>query len=77
MMSGKALAAALGYPTSGAFRQAIARNTVPVPVFSIEHRRGKFALSTEVAQWLADQRLSAGVVVDQQEHPEEELSMTL
>lgn len=59
MLGGKALSATLGYPTSSAFRQALARNTVPVAVFSIKHRRGKFALAREVARWIAEQRHSA------------------
>ncbi len=40
-----------------AFRQAVCRNSVPVPLFSIANRRGKFALAKEVASWLAQQRL--------------------
>jgi hypothetical protein len=75
MMWGKALTAALGYPTSGAFRQAVARNTVPVTVFSIERRRGKFALSTDVALWLATQRQNARAIAERQLHHEKEVSM--
>lgn len=59
MLGGKALSATLGYPTNSAFRQALARNTVPVAVFSIKHRRGKFALTREVARWIAEQRQNA------------------
>lgn len=59
MVGGNALSAALGFPTNSAFRQALVRNTVPVPVFSIKHRRGKFALAREVARWIAEQRQSA------------------
>ncbi len=50
------LYAALGYPSGDAFRQALCRKTVPVEIFSIERRRGKFALSRDVALWLAQQR---------------------
>ncbi|MRV70691.1 hypothetical protein GJ700_03035 [Duganella sp. FT92W] len=56
MMTGDCLRKALGYPSSAAFRQAIVRNTIPVPIFNIEKRRGKFALTKEVAQWVAAQR---------------------
>ncbi len=59
MLCGKALSNALGYPTNSAFRQALSRNTVPVPVFKITHRRGKFALSKDVAIWVASQREKA------------------
>ena len=50
------LCQALGYPSKDAFRQALARKNVPVPVFDIENRRGKFALIGDVARWLVAQR---------------------
>jgi len=56
MMTGEALRGALGYPSSDAFRQAVARKTTPIPIFPIEKRRGKFALTKDVAAWLAAQR---------------------
>ena len=56
MISGDALRSALGYPSMEAFRQALSRKTVPIPVFSIETRRGKFALVKDLAHWLAAQR---------------------
>jgi hypothetical protein len=59
MMSNDNLRVALGYPSKEAFRQAIARKSVPIPVFDIEKRRGKFALTTDVAAWLAAQRTRA------------------
>lgn len=59
LISNDDLRIALGYPTMEAFRQALYRNTVPVPVFSIPNRRGKFALSKDVAEWLANQRNAA------------------
>jgi len=59
MMAGENLRIALGYPSKDAFRQAIARKTVPIPVFDIEKRRGKFALTKDVAAWLSAQRARA------------------
>lgn len=56
MISGEHLRAALGYPTMEAFRQALSRKTVPIPVFPIPLRRGKFALVQDLARWLAIQR---------------------
>lgn len=56
IMTGDCLRKALGYRSSAAFRQAIVRRSIPVPIFSIEKRRGKFALTKEVAQWVAAQR---------------------
>ena len=49
LMADDALRIALGYKSTEAFRQALTRKTVPVPVFSIPNRRGKFALVTDVA----------------------------
>jgi len=49
----------LGYTSDGALRQALTRGTVPVPIFKIPHRRGKFALAIDVASWLAASRMAA------------------
>ncbi|NKZ37357.1 hypothetical protein HF690_00125 [Oleiagrimonas citrea] len=59
LLGGDDLRSALGYPSIEALRQAIARGTVPVPVFSVAHRRGKFALVKDVAIWLAALRQTA------------------
>ncbi|WP_457389281.1 hypothetical protein [Roseateles sp. P5_E1] len=53
MLGGAALYRALGFPTAAAMRQAISRGRVPVPLFDIEKRRGRFALTRDVALWLA------------------------
>ena len=55
MIYGKVLYMALGYGSGDAFRQAVSRKSVPVPVFPIENRRGKFALTKDVALWIAKQ----------------------
>lgn len=59
MIANDALRIALGYRSMDAFRQALVRNTVPVPVFALENRRGKFALVKDVANWLAATRDAA------------------
>ena len=56
VLHGKNLREALGYETRDSFRQAVTRKVVPVPLFDIEHRRGKFALSKDVAAYLAKKR---------------------
>lgn len=61
MMTGDNLRIALGYPSKDAFRQALVRKTLPIPVFSIEKRRGKFALTKDVAIWIAEQRLQGNL----------------
>ena len=57
IMFGKNLHKALGYGSGDAFRQAVCRKTIPIPVFAIEKRKGKFALTKDVALWLARQRI--------------------
>ncbi len=59
VLGGDELRRALGYRSMDAFRQAMVRNTVPVQLFSIENRRGKFALVKDIAHWLASRRLCA------------------
>jgi len=56
MMTGLPLYRALGYHTSDSFRQAIYKQTIPIAVFSIPKRRGKFAITKDVATWIALQR---------------------
>lgn len=56
MVSNDNLRLVLGYSSMEAFRQALSRKTIPIPVFEIENRRGKFALVKDVATWLAAQR---------------------
>lgn len=53
VLGGDALRRALGYRSVGAMRQAIRRGTIPVKVFALANRRGKFALAHDVATWLA------------------------
>lgn len=59
LLSGGRLSQALGYPSLTAFRQALSRGRVPVPVFSLPNQRGKHALVKDVANWLARQRANA------------------
>lgn len=59
MVSGNSLWKILGYPSMGAFRQAVFRNAVGIPLFTLPKRRGKFALVKDIAEWLAEQRQAA------------------
>lgn len=59
MLGGAALYRALGFPTAAALRQAVSRGRIPVPLFDIENRRGRFALTRDVALWLARCRAAA------------------
>jgi len=59
ILSNEILAICLGYPSLNAFRKSLSRETVPVKVFTIPRRSGKFALTREVAVWLASQRCNS------------------
>lgn len=52
LVGGAALTRALGYPSQSAFRQALAHQRLPVAVFEIQGRRGRFALTADIADWL-------------------------
>lgn len=55
LLFGEKLYNALGFPSSAAFRQALSRKYIEVEIFSLPNRRGKFALSRDVAKFLAQQ----------------------
>lgn len=57
MLPSRVLWKVLGYPSPEAWRQALVRQALPVPVFGIEGRRGRFALARDVAHWIAEQRM--------------------
>ncbi|MEM9469812.1 MAG: hypothetical protein AAF988_06585 [Pseudomonadota bacterium] len=61
MIGGEDLINVLGYKTNDAFRQAHVRNTLPVKVFAIKGRRGKFALVVDIAHWMATESLKMEV----------------
>jgi hypothetical protein len=56
IVGGGELSKALGYRSQAAFRQAVARNRLPVPVFTCEGRRGRFACTTDIAIWIWNKR---------------------
>lgn len=57
LMGGSALLAALGHCSPASLRQARRRGQVSVHTFTLPNRRGNFALTREVAEWLARARL--------------------
>lgn len=67
LLSGASLAKALGYPSTEAFRQAASRGRLPVPVFALPHRRGRFARAADIARWLSG--LVAGNAAEQPAFP--------
>jgi hypothetical protein len=58
LLGGENLSQALGFPSYDAFRQSDLRKQLVIPVFKIDHRRGRFALTRDVALWLATQRIN-------------------
>ncbi len=53
VMGSAGLRQALGFSSQAALRMAIATGRIPFQVFSIEGRSGPFALTLDVAAWLA------------------------
>ena len=56
VIGGKDLHKVLGFRTSRAFARAVEHSLVGIPVFNIPGRRGKFAMTADVAQWLSELR---------------------
>lgn len=52
LMGGEELRRALGYRSWAAFARAVRTNTVGIRIFEIPNRRGRFALTSDVAEWL-------------------------
>jgi len=59
MVGGATLCKVLGYPSAAALRQALSRGLISVPVFEIQNRRGRFALTQDVVAWLSQCRSTA------------------
>ena len=57
----------LGYTSPAAFRQARIREQIPVVEFEIEGRRGRFALTSDVANWLTKIRAEA-IILNEKLH---------
>lgn len=68
MLGSKDLWQALGFRSPNAFRQALSRGTLAVPVFEVQNRRGRFALTRDVALWIAHQRYGGDEEVDAMNH---------
>jgi prophage antirepressor-like protein len=64
------LARLLGYRTTNALHQAKRRGQLGIQMHSIAHRRGHFALATDVAHWLAALRGSQTVKAISTDRPE-------
>lgn len=56
VVGGCVLAKALGHRTQASFRKAHQRGTIPVSTFELDGRRGRFAITTDLAGWMWRQR---------------------
>lgn len=52
VVGGDGLRLVLGFPTIDAMKRAIARGTLPLPTFFVPGRRGRFALTVDIAKYL-------------------------
>lgn len=58
-LTGQRLYQALGFPSAEAFRQALVRGQIEVPLHPIEGRKiGRYALCSDIARWLAKHRMN-------------------
>jgi len=53
LLGGDELVSILGYKTKSAFYRSVRMNMLGVKVFNIAGRKGKFALTENVADWLS------------------------
>jgi hypothetical protein len=60
LVGGPELERLLGYTSNSAFRQAVHRGRLPVKVFTLPDRRGKFAFTSDIAKWLLALRMHVG-----------------
>lgn len=58
LLAGETLSKTLGYSSNEALRQAASRNNLPITLMNLPGRRLKFGLSSEVAEWLIQQRIT-------------------
>lgn len=56
LLSSTKLWSILGYPSITAFRQSHQRGQLSLPIIRIEGRRGQFALTADVVDWLLQQK---------------------
>jgi len=52
LITGQDLWSTIGFTSAAAFRQAKAQGRIEVPVFSLPNRRGTYAFTKHIADWL-------------------------
>ncbi|NVJ65360.1 MAG: hypothetical protein HWE16_02640 [Gammaproteobacteria bacterium] len=68
VLNADSLRLALGYKSLAALYQSISKERIPIPVFTIENRKGKYALVSDVAKYLAQLRLNIKKVNEEVNH---------
>lgn len=58
LIGGKLLSKVLGFSSLDAMKRAIERGTLNIPTFFVEGRKGRFALTTDIADWLSECRFN-------------------
>lgn len=61
LISGKDLRRVLGFKTDAAFRRTRNKGLIDIPIFDFPGRKGKFALTQDVATWMAAARARAAL----------------
>ena|ERR1039457_6876815 len=56
LIGGDTLRHVLGFQTMAAFKKAVGRGTLSLPTFFLEGRRGRFALTADIAKWMLSAR---------------------
>lgn len=56
VMNSQQIRQLLAFPSQEAFRQARSKGAIGIRMFAQPHRRGLFAMTRDVAGWLAEQR---------------------
>ena len=44
----------MGFSSTAAFRQSLIRGQIPIQTFEIPHRKGRFAYTRDVVNWLCE-----------------------
>jgi hypothetical protein len=57
LLTGQKLAEAMGFRSIHSLRKQMSQKNFPIELFTINGRRGRFALVRDIALWLAKQRL--------------------
>jgi len=68
LLGGEELRRALGFRSAASFERAVRLRTLALKIFTLESRRGRFALTADVAAWLFAQSQKDAVTGKQETH---------